>query len=410
MFYYLILLVLCFLSFSELYTGTLIKIQKNILYLDMLFFIMLALCLFYITAFRYEIGRDYEAYLTYFDNCLVIKNTYFEKGYVVINKFFKTYVNNFYVMQLFVTLIIWYWICKNMLRNSIFPCFTLFLYYISNFFPTNMMQFRQFIAIGIVCYGMKFVIARQFLYWCVFVLLASSFHSTAFLAFPLYFTSRLRLKSFFYFISLIITIFITFFGRNFLFTIIEIIIEILPYERYVERLSAYLNHTQYITKTEFSSGLGFCVRNFFYLYMVFLHNENDEYYFTNFFISLLINSFAINFETLTRVAFYYDICGNGYCAYNIFGKKSQKIHHCSMFVPGMFLIFTILTFIKQLNSPDKFGLILFNDIYPYRNFLIYEEWKLLAGSCVLLIVSLCITLILIKNFSKKYFLKSDLNK
>ncbi|NHC43070.1 EpsG family protein [Bacillus sp. MM2020_1] len=111
-------------------------------------------------------------------------------GFGILQMFLKNYTNDPQIM-LFTTALI-----TNLLIILVFYKYSrmielcLFVYITSGFFITSMNGIRQCLAAAIIFSATKFLIEGSFKKYLIVVLLASTFHQTALLLFPIYFIVR----------------------------------------------------------------------------------------------------------------------------------------------------------------------------------------------------------------------------
>lgn len=404
MIYILIVISLAILSLIEFIE--LSKVEVNIYYkqLDRLFYLYFAALLFILTAFRYKTGRDYINYLRLFDTCLTSDNSVFETGYLYLNQWFKIYTGDFYIMQVCVALVSCYGVFRHFFQNAKYPCFVLFLFFITYFFSTNLMQTRQFLAIGIICYGIPFIKKRRFLQWCSLIVLAAQFHITAVLAFPIYFTYRMYISKFTAFCLLGLSVVINLFGRNIIQTGL-FILSFFVSGGFSRMINDYIFNPQFNEAVNYSSGLGYIAMLLIYFYLILIYSKNNkDVFMLNFLLGILLTAMARNFETFLRIAYYYDMCGNGFLVYGLLGKKIslyKKIEIIPLLITPLFLLFRCIVFFRGFVAPDKYGFILKNDVSPYKAFIFHTDWSTIGTFSLLLVISIGFMVILFKNISGK---------
>lgn len=131
---------------------------------------------------RWETGTDWRPYYLYFENCLHIKNSGFEIGYVQFNEIIRRWIDSYTVLLLLHALILYLLVFRSLRHYSRSPFLSLLLYYVVTL-PYLGMN-RQFLAIGICFYSLRFLIEQKsILYFMVGVVLASLFHRTAYIFF-----------------------------------------------------------------------------------------------------------------------------------------------------------------------------------------------------------------------------------
>lgn len=350
---------------------------------DKIAFIYIAFLLFCIAAFRYETGRDWEGYTYFFNKCLSSPYSFnFEFGFSFINRFFKTFVDNFYFMQFFIMLFCCICTYRSLYQRSEYPVFTLFLYFVMFFLQTDMAQTRQHIAMAILICGLHFIDEKKIILWIVTVLLAMQFHISALTAFPLYFTTRKEISAYVAMFFYILCLFTTFFGLSIIRGMLGLTVSVgfVP-ERIQTIGNAYLNSKIYGQQAKFGTGLGFLVRYGFISLMLFFYfiqkEKKSSYFLLNFLIALLFQAMGRNFDQFGRIANYYLICGGGLCAYNLlidcksFFKKFGviKLLMCTIFV-----LFTMYSFYSVWALSSFQGHSYRDDYTPYKSVL-FEDIK-----------------------------------
>lgn len=376
--YFLVIILLCLLSLYEFLDikpdGFIVKENSRFWY-----YFVCAVSLWLIAAFRFETGRDWQNYIRYFNICEISETkSGFEPGFVLLNKFFSYCGSDFYFFQLCISSFCEFVIFKSIFKNSDFPAFTLLLYVFMFYFQMDMAQIRQHIAMALILCGSNIIKNRRLVLWIGIVVLAMMFHISAIIAFPLYFTYKMKISRKVAWLLFFAYIFLYLFGLNFVLGVLNLVIK-LPFipSRIVVIGSKYLASTIYGQQGQFSSGLGFLLNSFFNAFIVFMfcinkRKENNSY-FVNYLIALYFLAFGRNFDQFSRLSNYYFICGNGLCAYNLlvgnkkFFKKCDFLRYCVCFV---FLAFQIYTFSTNWFSVSKLTKTSYNlDYTPYKSFI-----------------------------------------
>lgn len=349
--------------------------EKKLIFNKILFlYACITLCI--IAAFRFQTGRDWSHYIFFFEHSLT-REIPVEKGYMFVNKLFKQYTDSFYLQQFCINSFCSFCIFRLFYRESEYPLFTLLMYALLNyFFTTDMAQVRQHIAMAILCCGIKFIKERKILLWILIIVLAMQFHITAFLAFPLFYTNRIKISANTALVFLFVAIFITLFGYRLVRGIVEIVM-LLPFipKQLATTLQRYFTSKTEGQFLEMSSGLGYWGRYLFHIAMILLtyfgkqKYKQFNYYLFNFMIAVVLQSMARNFDQFARVANYYMICGCGLVAYNIFPDSTsffKRINGIRLIFCSVFLLFTFLTFYTSWSG--NYG----KDYAPYRSFVFQE--------------------------------------
>lgn len=331
-----------------------------------------ALSLWFIAAFRYKTGADWENYINMYNRSINYNRWYgIEPGFMILNALFKSHDCSFYFMQVVILSFCEFVIFHYFYRNSEKPFVTLFMYLMLNlFFTTDMAQTRQHIAMAIICCGISFIRKRKLALWIITIIFAMQFHITALLAFPLYFSMKYNVSWKTAFIILGITVFISLFGARIVLTIINFT-AYLPFipKRVASILQRYLTSKTEGQSIELASGLGYWGKYIFYIAILLLYAmKNDKcksYFILNFLIGILFKALGKNFDAFSRIANYYWICGGGLFAYNIlftnniFFKRTKELQ---VILCLIFILFHFLLFYKDLNAPNGVWI-------PYKSFV-----------------------------------------
>lgn len=155
---------------------------------------------------RWESGTDWHAYYPLFLNSLSDNNDIYEIGYIYLNSIIRYLTNDYTVFLLLHACLMYGGLSSFFKRYSLKPIFSLFLFYVL-FLPVQGMN-RQFLAIVICLFSLKFLLNGQKKYFVLIVLFASLFHSSAPLfLFALFSTKQYRVKT--YILSIVLVAFLS---------------------------------------------------------------------------------------------------------------------------------------------------------------------------------------------------------
>ncbi len=118
---------------------------------------------------------------------------YGEMGFFYLGVISKTLSNSstfYFIFISAITMLFLFWGIK---KYSIFPFIALYIY-LGRFVNRNTIQIRSAIAIAIVIWGTVYVTKRKLWKYLLVVFIASRFHTSAYLAFPLYFMGYVNIK------------------------------------------------------------------------------------------------------------------------------------------------------------------------------------------------------------------------
>lgn len=132
---------------------------------------------------------------------------YGEMGFYYIGVIAKTLSNSstfYFTLVSAITMLCLYLGIK---KYSIFPFIALYVY-LGRFIGRNTIQIRAAIAIAIVIWGTIYVTKRQLWKYLLVVYIASRFHTSAYLAFPLYFMGYIKIKPWYIYVGILASLFI----------------------------------------------------------------------------------------------------------------------------------------------------------------------------------------------------------
>jgi transmembrane protein EpsG len=166
------------------------------LYRPVLFVTMLILFMF--SALRYQMGTDYEGYRRIF-NIYLLDNNYrwnlFEPGFYHLINLTQIFTDNYQFFIATTSFFTLFFIYKALKEQSIFMFFSLLLYVEMYFYFNSFNLVRQYMAIAVCFYALRYVVRRgHFLKYFSFVLLAASFHITAVVMLVVYPFLRLKIN------------------------------------------------------------------------------------------------------------------------------------------------------------------------------------------------------------------------
>ncbi len=194
MYIYLFLLVILLIVSK---TGANNKILLSI-------FIVLAVVL----GFRSDsVGMDTYPYIRYYAYVSDLTDGYMERGWNIMLFFFKMMGFSAYGFNFIVALLtlIPYYIVGISFKDKKISGYILFLLYSLGFYLLMFNGMRQFLAMSLILMGYKFLENKRIVLFIFFVLLATTIHTSSFLAFALLFIFKIRLNTKKTFIALSLT-------------------------------------------------------------------------------------------------------------------------------------------------------------------------------------------------------------
>ncbi|MFD2532961.1 EpsG family protein [Gracilimonas halophila] len=156
----------------------------NILY------VLIVIVISFFVGIRFEVGNDWDGYVTDFlsltsNSSFSYFDQYYELGYYTLN-WLVGVLNLGYQWVFFSSAIIaWYFYFKSVPRYII-PLFIFFIF-TDEFFFSGMNLVRQFTAMALWVFSVKFIIDRNLKLFLLSIIGASLFHSSSLLLIPFYF-------------------------------------------------------------------------------------------------------------------------------------------------------------------------------------------------------------------------------
>ncbi len=118
---------------------------------------------------------------------------YGELGFFYLGVISKTLSNSSTFYFTFISAITLLFLYLGIKKYSIFPFIALYVY-LGRFVNRNTIQMRAALAVAIIIWGTIYVTKRELWKYLLVVLIASRFHTSAYLAFPLYFMNFVKIK------------------------------------------------------------------------------------------------------------------------------------------------------------------------------------------------------------------------
>lgn len=251
------------------------------------FVVILFFILVYFSAFRDGLGQDYAPYMLMFES---------HSSRDFISYILSVIVSNTVLSSVFAflvySIVTQYFFLKTMLRHKEF--FIIFMAYVGGgLYSMGFNEVRQTAAVAIFVYSIKYIETKKIYKFLFFIFLATLFHKSAFILFPIYFIGYVR-KKYIFGLILFVVLFIPFFYSN----------------RAVDFLDFLSLSTSYVERTD-KSGISIGLYNFTYIPIflfityVFFRSKDDSFkliYILSllFFISFLFSMFIPYFYRITR--------------------------------------------------------------------------------------------------------------
>lgn len=207
---YLIVIVSCF--FCLIY----VSFVKE---LDLLLSSTLVIILFIIAGFRHEVGTDFKTYVYFINLIKEGRDTYMEPGFELMTKLLMgsgfEYQSVFFVSSLITLTFFFLFIIKH---SKLYTLSVIIFFLFPIFYLASFNGVRQFIAVSIFLYSIRFILDEKLFHYCLLILVGALFHKTILLMLPLYFCLNRRLDVKITILTLILYVsfitFLPFIGRT----------------------------------------------------------------------------------------------------------------------------------------------------------------------------------------------------
>lgn len=352
------------LTFKASSTGTIslnkINLTQNV---KISFYHILALiAISFVVGFRNGVGVDWKGYKDLFEDISANIPSYkVEFGYYIINKWVAMIGGSAEIMFFIVALISWFFIFKSV--PKILLPLTLFFLYADEVFFWSMNGVRQFVALSIFLYSIRFIINRTLIKYLFFIIIAILFHTSAVLLLPLYFIPFQKLyNQKFWFIAFIIS---SFFANS--QVLVDGLRKIIFYgANQFGLLSYYLgffDRGQYIAGT-LILGLGFIFKFLINLFIIFFskevvkQNPQTKIYFVLFFISTIIFNLFYMYQPIGRLNTYFAVLRCIVLAliiYHLSRKRKYQLLAISVIMYYFILFLSTIYNSSNLCSPYGFS-------------------------------------------------------
>lgn len=254
-----------------------------------------------ISGLRYYVGTDYSTYKNIYDtiNTTDIESSVSEIGYYFLNKFIYTINSDSQMIFIATSFIILLLIFITV--NKYCDKFELALYlYITLFhFYASFNVIRQYIAIAITFYAVRYIIEHKFYKYLIAIIIASSFHTTAIIMIPFYFICKIKMDT-----------------REYLYGSIIGIISLLAFEKIFELcINLIPRYTEYKESVLFTYGSASAVIVYGIIFIIIymfrkslIELDDKNIIYMNFlFVSVLISILTIKGVLFARIAGFFNI-------------------------------------------------------------------------------------------------------
>lgn len=359
---YSILIVLCVILYI------LQKKEKISNKINILYWILITL-LFIVSAFRYNVGQDYEHWTDVYNWIMNGEKggNYVEIGYRYLNKliqlipFSNAYVL-FFITSAFIIYGFGYVIFKDVEKKYWF--LAVFMFIGSGIFFASLNLVRQYIAVVIVAFGIISLKKNKYICFIASVILAALFHTSALIMFaflPFYLIFRNQKYS-----KVLIVIYVL----SLIFMVVDLR-QIIGYFKFLipERWVWYLQ-SDFLTERNFSAITKQLVPNLLLIFVLIKRkqviemNKENDIYILMLFIDVIITNCFYGVLVLLRLSYFFDISlifivPIIFELLKNYNKKIENLGKLSIF--GYYILLTVVTiFIMNGHGVMPYQTIFFN--------------------------------------------------
>ncbi|GAA4785388.1 EpsG family protein [Olivibacter ginsenosidimutans] len=330
--------IILFLTCSAIYVLGMIKdLTQTSLIKHTTILALFYLVLLFFAGFRYQIGNDYDSYVQIYGEIAATGpfSTYVEPGFGLIcyalNQLGFAYQSMFFLFAAITLLLMFH----NIITYAKNPYLALMLFILlPNYYFNLLCVVRQFLAISIVFYGVKYIMNRQFVSFLLTLLVACLFHKTAIILLPFYFIVHVKQ------VPVLMVILLA-------LAIIFPLTKILPY---ISNSLLLADYEQYLNSAppEFGGGSTLIIRILLFAAVLLLYHKIKEprnRIICNLYLWGVILYYAsIGTEALSRLSLYlmiFEIIALPNIIYQ-FKKTEAQVLACTYVLYGTLLYFTNL--------------------------------------------------------------------
>lgn len=269
----------------------------------------------FIAAIRHDVGTDWNTYDELFAlykrmHGATLDTMGMEPGYYFVNKAVIWIGGGSALVFGILALIGWYFVFKSV-PYHLLPILVFFLF-VDEYFFISLNLVRQFTALGIFVFAVKFIVRRRFLEYLFALLIASTFHLSVLVLIPLYFLPYDKL----YNRNVWIGLYLVSLSLANIQSLVELFV--VSFVRIADLIPVFGIYTRYILNAKFENfrldiGLGYLFRVMISLVILYTSKlvvkmePKTKVYYTLFFIGLLIYNLFYMAPLIVRINHYFII-------------------------------------------------------------------------------------------------------
>jgi len=316
--------------------------------------------IYFLFAYRYNVGTDFFTYSRIVTSIgklswgeIFSNFTIFDEiGYVIFAKITYTIGGTklfFGLSGLITFVLIYFSLKKNFTKIDLITSLAVYIFY---FYPTSFNLVRQFLAISIFFYSVRFILNRNIIKYLLTIIISASFHKSAFFLIPIYFLYDKNKKQinkwYYYFYVILIVIFLLNTDKIFLF--------------FYKNNLLFKDYTYYLERNQLGKNRDL----FFYLFLLFLIlpfkrklekiNSEVNFFYNLYIIGIILNILGFYNTYIKRISLYFFISLIVILGYipKIISDKNLKLFTKNFIIFFMFLLFVLVYVILK-----------HSEIFPY---------------------------------------------
>jgi len=170
--------------------------KKYVINMKLVFWYISEFILIIVAAIRYDVGQDYMyTYVPLFNGILYGNiNENVEIGFLLINKIVQLFTSDYVGIFIVCSVIFFHYIYKAIREQSVMPTLSIFLLIGTTYYFVFLNTMRQMLVVAIFLYAIKFIKERKLFKYLIYMLIATTIHTSAIVLLPLYWLYGIKLR------------------------------------------------------------------------------------------------------------------------------------------------------------------------------------------------------------------------
>lgn len=253
--------------------------------------------LFFVSAFRYDIGYDYShIYVKIFDIITAGGKVDWDIGTIGIIKLISLFTKDYLYFFIVMSFITMFFLFKSIRQYDKIAPILVFLLVCSGEYIASFNAVRQYVSIAIFMYSLKFIKEKNLKKYLIYMLCASLIHSSSVILIPIYFVNKIKPNVKNHLILLFLLVAILPFASSLFYSILGLT----KYSHYINSNYNEFNPT-YSELIMFSIVYVFCIFNWKKC------KEDEDYcmFFNLTLVGLIISILSFKIILAYRIIFYF---------------------------------------------------------------------------------------------------------